>query len=105
MRHTMATSWNGNLVSYAAGLLFLATGCTHPNIKTLNAYRNAKESSDYAKASTLLRKDARIWFGKKEGPGDPLTAKGGPYKHWDKEFRSKSQRDRARAQLPHRSSA
>ena len=33
---------------------------------------------------------------KKEGPGNRLTADGGPYKNWDKEFKSKSTREEAR---------
>jgi len=74
-------------------VLFLATGCTHPHIKTLEAYRSAKKSGDYGKAATYLADDARIWFGKKEGNGHPLTAKGGPYKEWDKEFRSTSRKE------------
>ena len=97
MQHTMTALRSGRFVYCAAGLLLLATGCALPNIKTLDAYRFAKKSGDYAKASTFLADDARIWFEKKEGPGNRLTAKGGPYKDWDKEFRSTSRRETVRA--------
>lgn len=72
------------------------SGSTHPLLESLNAYRDAKKRGDYAAAGTFLADDARIWFDKKEGPGNRLTAKGGPYKNWDKEFKSKSTREEAR---------
>lgn len=74
-------------------VFFLSAGCTHPNVKTLEAYRSAKKSGDYATAATYLSDDARIWFGKKEGDGQPLIVKGGTYQEWDKEFRSTSRKE------------
>lgn len=68
-------------------------GCSvHPNVRTLEAYRAAKKRGDYEAAASYLGPDARVWFKKKEGPGDPLRPQGGPYAEWDKVFRSKSTR-------------
>ena len=74
-----------------------ATGCMHPNLRTLEEFRAAKKAGDYALANTYLADNARIWFGSREGPGSPYTAKGGPYKEWDKVFRSSSTRKKPRA--------
>ncbi len=74
----------------------LASGCTHPLKQTWQEYRQAKKDGDYQKAALYLVDDARIWFNKKEGPGHPLRAKGGPYKDWDKEFRSNSRKENFR---------
>lgn len=71
-------------------------GCAHPRVRALDTYRQAKKSGDYETAAKCLADDARIWFGTKEGEGNPLTAKGGPYKDWDKEFRSTSTREDVR---------
>lgn len=66
-------------------------GCSvHRQVRTIEAYRNAKKQVDYEKAATYLKSDAIVWFDKKEGPGHPLRAKGGPYTDWDKVFRAKS---------------
>ncbi len=73
-----------------------AVGCVSPLLRNLDAYRQAKKSGDYETAARHLTDDARIWFGKKEGEGHPLTAKGGPYKDWDREFRSTSTREDVR---------
>lgn len=70
--------------------VFFVGGCMHPLRRNLEAYRAAKKRGDYETAAKYLAEDARIWFGKKAGPGRQLTAKGGPYKEWDKEFRSTS---------------
>ena len=73
-------------------------GCVHPLMRNWQAYRAAKKSGDYALAATFLDDDARIWFGKKEGEGRPLRARGGPYKDWDKEFNSRSTRRNVRVE-------
>lgn len=75
-----------------AAILWAGTqsGCTQSLARNLEAYRAAKRSGDYATAGQYLADDARIWFGRKEGPGNPLTVRGGPYRHWDKEFNSRS---------------
>jgi len=73
-------------------LAALAGGCMHPLEKNWRAYRAAKKRGDYAAAKKYLADDARIWWGEKEGSGAPLTTKGGPYKDWDREFRSESTR-------------
>ena len=74
------------------------TGCTHPLTKSLDEYRAAKKRGDYAAAGRYLADDARIWFGRKEGDGAPLRARGGPYADWDKEFRSTSTRTTPRVE-------
>ncbi len=74
-------------------LLAVSVGaCVHPLIHNWQAYRAAKKRGDYATAGKFLADDARIWFGKKEGDGHPLRARGGPYKDSDKEFQSTSTR-------------
>ena len=76
--------------------MLLPSGCTHPLKQAWQDYRQAKKDGDYQKAALYLTDDARIWFNKKEGPGHPLRAKGGPYKDWDKEFRSHSTKENFR---------
>ena len=71
-------------------------GCAHPLVRALDTYRQAKKGGDNETAAKFLADDARIWFDSKQGDGHPLTAKGGPYKEWDKEFRSKSTREDVR---------
>ena len=70
-----------------------ALGCASPLLRNLDAYRLAKKNGNYQTAAGYLAHDARIWFDEKEGDGHPLTAKGGPYKDWDREFRSTSRRE------------
>ena len=76
--------------------LSLCGGCLHPLERRLTDYRAAKKRGDYETAAKYLAQDARIWFDKKEGPGHPLRARGGPYKDWDKEFRAVSTRRNVR---------
>lgn len=71
-------------------------GCVHPLEQRLAAYRQAKKAGDNTIAGTYLAEDARIWFAKKEGPGRPLTPKGGPWKDWDRFFHAQSTREDAR---------
>lgn len=74
-------------------LLFLsAAGCTHPYVRTIDAYRAAKKQGDYETARTCLADNPRVWFGKREGEGSPLRPAGGPYAEWDKEMNAKSER-------------
>jgi hypothetical protein len=80
------------------GAALSVSGCAHPLKRNWAAYRAAKQRGDYATAATYLAPDARIWFEKKEGPGHPLKPKGGPYKDWDKEFKSKSTREDVRVE-------
>lgn len=84
------------VISLVAGLPALASGCTNPLQHRWQAYRDAKKRGDATTAAMYLADDARIWFDKKEGPGHPLRAEGGPYKDWDKEFRSSSTRENLR---------
>ncbi len=83
-----------NIAYVSLIMVVMVGGCTHPLKRTWAKYQAAKKRGDYEAANNYLAVDARIWFGKKEGPGNPLTAKGGPYKYWDKEFRSKSSREK-----------
>lgn len=76
----------------------LSCGCSSPLRRNWEAYRKAKKAGDYETAAKYLHKDARIWFGKKEGDGAPLRPRGGPYKDWDKEFRSTSVREDVRVE-------
>lgn len=80
------------VVAFSAVAVSIAclAGCMHPYRQTIDAYRAAKKVGDYKTASSYMADDARIWFGEKEGPGNALTAKGGPYRNWDKEFHSTS---------------
>ena len=81
------------LALVASGLaMILLSGCTHPLVRRLDAYRAAKKRGDYDTAAKYLAADARIWFEKKEGPGHPLRATGGPWGDWDRFFRAKSTR-------------
>ncbi len=84
------------VISLVAWLPAFAAGCTHPLQHRWQAYRDAKKRGDAAAAATYLAGDARVWFDKKEGPGHALRAEGGPYKDWDKEFRSSSTRENLR---------
>ncbi len=82
----------------AALFAFCIGGCVHPLLHNLRSYRDAKKRGEYATAGSYLADDARIWFGKKEGEGRPLRARGGPYKDWDKEFKSTSTRRNVRVE-------
>ncbi|MCH8243915.1 MAG: hypothetical protein IH897_15070, partial [Planctomycetes bacterium] len=81
---------------YEGITMLIAAGCTHPLKQTWQEYRQAKKDGDYEKVALYLADDACIWFDKKEGPGHPLRPVGGPYKDWDKEFRSKSTKENFR---------
>ncbi len=87
-------SWH--ILSCLGLVMAVCGGCVHPLQRTWQTYRDAKECRDYETAGRYLADDARIWFDKKEGPGAPLTAKGGPYAEWDGEFHSKSTREHIR---------
>ncbi len=80
------------LLVVTVAFLWSSGGCAHPFVRRLDAYRAAKKAKDYDRAADYLNPDARIWFDRKDGPGHPLRAKGGPYAEWDREFRSRSTR-------------
>ena len=85
--------WLGRRISVMVPAVAVVTsviGCTHPLERTWRSYREAKRRSDTASTAKYLADDARIWFDKKEGPGAPLRPAGGPYKDWDREFRSRA---------------
>ena len=77
---------------------FCIGGCAHPLVRNWQEYGDAKKRGDYVTAGSYLADDARIWHGTKEGEGHPLRARGGPYKDWDKEFKSTSTRRNFRAE-------
>ncbi len=94
MRRCPALSSNRRLARTAvlAGVVLIG-GCMHPLQRNWKTYRAAKKRGDAATAAKYLTDDARIWFDKKEGEGFPLGPKGGPYKEWDREFRSSSTKE------------
>lgn len=46
----------------------------------------AKDRKDKEAARRFLAADARMWFNKKEGPGEPWSVSGGTWDHWDTYF-------------------
>ncbi len=75
---------------FVLGLLAATTGCTHPLVTKVNAFRTAVKAGDTETAASYLAADPRVWYGEKQGPGHPLTVKGGPWRHWDRFFKSQS---------------
>ena len=72
-------------------LLLLAIACatTASNIERVQAYRAAHERGDLAAEQAFLAPDARMFYEKREGEGEPLTAgSSGRYAHWDEFFHS-----------------
>lgn len=71
--------------------LFAATtGCTHPLVTKVQAFRAAVKGGDTETAAGYLAADPRVWYGRKQGPGRRLTVAGGPWRHWDRFFKSQS---------------
>lgn len=70
--------------------------CAHPLERNLAAFQDAKRRGDHETAGRYLAADAQIWFDKKKGEGAPLTARGGSYADWDREFRSVTTREGVR---------
>jgi len=74
---------------YLLFALSLATACASSSpLDRVQAYRAAVSSG--ADVSHFLAPDARMWYGKKEGAGEPLSNGTGSYAHWDHYFGSKA---------------
>jgi hypothetical protein len=73
-------------------VLAVLIGCASVRpVQRVQDYRAAHERGDKTAEASFLAPDARIWFEKREGEGDPLTAEGGGrYAHWDEYFHSSS---------------
>jgi hypothetical protein len=73
-----------------AALIFLAACATASSpIERVQAYRAAARRGDVATEQRYLAPDARMWFEKREGEGERLTAgRSGRYAHWDEYFHS-----------------
>ncbi len=65
---------------------------THPLVVSVLHFRTAQEKGDVATQRALLSADSRIWYEKKEGPGErrePETGRGS-WADWDRFFRSET---------------
>jgi len=75
----------------AVAVLLAGWACaSRTAIERVRAYRAAVDRGDETAIARDLAPNARIWYEKKEGPGDPLTTGGGSWKHWDSFFHSRS---------------
>ena len=61
-------------------------------IARVQAYSAALERHDYEAAQSYLSPDARAWYDKKEGEGEPEKAGAGTWTHWDTYFHGKTTR-------------
>ena len=55
----------------------------------VRTYTEARERGDRETAAAVVAPDAKIWFGKKEGAGEPFGAKSN-WEHWDEFFHSRA---------------
>ncbi len=63
----------------------------HPLYAKLLGYREARKAHDTQRIASYLADESRIWFDKKEGPGELRKASGdGPWAEWDREMKSTS---------------
>ena len=63
----------------------------HPLYAKLLGYREARKAHDTQRIAGYLAEESRIWFDKKEGPGELRKASGdGPWAEWDREMKSTS---------------
>ena len=61
----------------------------HPLYAKLLGYREARKAHDTQRIASYLAEDSRIWFDKKEGPGELRKPSGdGPWAEWDREMKS-----------------
>jgi hypothetical protein len=58
--------------------------------RTVEAFRSACSEGDFASARQLQSSDPRVWYERREGPGEPWTLGGGTWDAWDRHFRSSS---------------
>lgn len=72
-------------------LLVIACATALSNVDRVKAYRAAHDRGDVAAEAAFLAPGARIFYERREGEGDPLTAgRSGRYAHWDEFFRSRT---------------
>ena len=63
----------------------------HPLYAKLLGYREARKAKDTQRIASYLAEESRIWFDKKEGPGELRKPSGdGPWTEWDREMKSTS---------------
>ena len=60
------------------------------HLATVEEFRRLKEEGQYAEAARFLSADPRIWFGTREGAGEPWGVQGGPWADWDRAFHAHS---------------
>lgn len=80
------------MISFAATLalvLVVDSSASAPRAEQVEAYYAAARRGDEAGARKFLAPDARIWFEKREGPGEPWNVSGGSWDHWDSYFNGK----------------
>jgi len=66
-------------------------GCVSScSLRTVKDYREALARRDESVVRRYIAPGARLWFEKKEGPGEPLGTGGGRWKHWDEFFHGHS---------------
>lgn len=58
-------------------------------IAVVEAYRTALDAGDHDSARRLLAEDPRVWYGAREGEGEPLRLEGGRWRTWDDHFNSR----------------
>jgi hypothetical protein len=73
-------------------LLFVACASSTSAIRTVQAFRDARERGDEAAMQSLLAPDARMFFDKREGNG-MLLGGTDEWSHWDTYFHGHSEKD------------
>jgi hypothetical protein len=59
-------------------------------IERAREYAAAVAKQEYAAAKTMLAPNARVWYEKREGEGEPLNPGGGTWTHWDTYFHGRT---------------
>lgn len=80
MRHTLI----------AIIVLACVSGCRSSSVQTVEAFRTARSEGDLDLARTYMAEDARVWYGSRDGAGEPWRLAAGRYKTWDEHFRGVS---------------
>jgi hypothetical protein len=60
-------------------------------IQRVQEFNAARMRKDYDTARNYLSPDARVWYERREGAGEPWTVKGGTWAHWDGYFNGKTE--------------
>jgi hypothetical protein len=63
------------------------SGGRENKIKVVQSFLEERKAGNREKALSYMAKDARIWFEKKEGSGEPWRLEG-PWQEWDKFFKA-----------------